>query len=51
MYNCNDGSPDDTESVAKRWCTKDSRIKYLSRKIRDYQVPGILTKMLQVISF
>ena len=25
----NDGSPDDTEAVAKRYCEKDARIKYL----------------------
>lgn len=25
----NDGSPDDTESVAQKWCSKDSRIKYI----------------------
>jgi glycosyltransferase involved in cell wall biosynthesis len=25
----NDGSPDDTECIAKEWCLKDSRFKYL----------------------
>jgi glycosyltransferase involved in cell wall biosynthesis len=25
----NDGSPDDTESVAQTWCSKDSRIRYI----------------------
>lgn len=25
----NDGSPDDTENIAKAWCIKDKRIKYL----------------------
>lgn len=28
----NDGSPDNTEIVAKDWCTKDSRFKYLFKK-------------------
>jgi glycosyltransferase involved in cell wall biosynthesis len=30
----NDGSPDDTESVAQKWCTRDNRFKYLKRKRR-----------------
>lgn len=28
----NDGSPDDTEEVAKRWSEKDSRFKYLKKE-------------------
>ena len=28
----NDGSPDDTEKVAKRWVEKDSRFKYLVKE-------------------
>jgi glycosyltransferase involved in cell wall biosynthesis len=28
----NDGSPDNTEEIAKRWYTKDPRIKYLNRQ-------------------
>jgi len=28
----NDGSPDDTEAVAKAWCTKDSRFHYLKKE-------------------
>ncbi len=28
----NDGSPDDTESVAQEWCRKDKRCKYLDKK-------------------
>lgn len=28
----NDGSPDNTEEVAKEWCVKDSRFKYFSKE-------------------
>jgi glycosyltransferase involved in cell wall biosynthesis len=28
----NDGSPDDTESVAQKWCTRDNRFKYLKKE-------------------
>lgn len=28
----NDGSPDDTENIAEKWCTKDSRFKYLKKE-------------------
>jgi glycosyltransferase involved in cell wall biosynthesis len=28
----NDGSPDDTESVAKQWCEKDDRFKYIFKE-------------------
>lgn len=28
----NDGSPDNTESVAKEWCNNDSRFKYLKKE-------------------
>lgn len=28
----NDGSPDDTENVAKQWCEKDMRFKYLYKE-------------------
>ncbi|MEN3322518.1 glycosyltransferase family A protein [Mariniflexile soesokkakense] len=28
----NDGSPDNTEKVAKQWCSKDERFKYISKE-------------------
>ncbi|MFD2727408.1 glycosyltransferase family 2 protein [Hyunsoonleella rubra] len=28
----NDGSPDNTEEIAKEWCKKDTRFKYISQK-------------------
>ena len=28
----NDGSPDNTESIAQKWCTRDSRFKYLKKE-------------------
>lgn len=28
----NDGSPDDTESIAQKWCALDSRFKYLKKE-------------------
>jgi glycosyltransferase involved in cell wall biosynthesis len=28
----NDGSPDDTESIAQQWCARDSRFKYLKKE-------------------
>ncbi len=28
----NDGSPDDTENIAKKWTNKDSRFKYISKE-------------------
>jgi glycosyltransferase involved in cell wall biosynthesis len=28
----NDGSPDNTEEIAKKWCKKDTRFKYLEKK-------------------
>ena len=28
----NDGSPDDTESIAQEWCVRDSRFKYLKKE-------------------
>ena len=27
----NDGSPDDTEEVAQKWCAKDARFKYIKK--------------------
>ncbi|MFT5251369.1 MAG: glycosyltransferase involved in cell wall biosynthesis [Flavobacteriales bacterium] len=28
----NDGSPDDTESIAQKWCIRDNRFKYLKKE-------------------
>jgi hypothetical protein len=48
----NDGSPDDTESIAQKWCSIDSRIKYVYQKnqglssARNFGIQNAVSKFI-----